>query len=52
LSLPQAIGAGLAAEGLLDLSKIAVTTFELADFKQAVEAASLMQSLDLTAVAA
>jgi alcohol dehydrogenase len=42
--------ARLAAEGLLDLSKIVVTTFKLADFRQAVEAAALMQGLDLTAV--
>ena len=42
--------AALAADGLLDLGKIAVTTFELADFRQAVEAAALMQGLDLTAV--
>jgi alcohol dehydrogenase len=42
--------ARLAAEGLLDLSKIVVTTFKLAGFKQAIEAASLMQGLDLTAV--
>jgi alcohol dehydrogenase len=42
--------ARLAAEGLLDLSKIVVTTFKLADFKRAVEAAALMQGLDLTAV--
>jgi alcohol dehydrogenase len=42
--------AALAAAGLLDLRKIAVTTFELADFPQAVEAAALMQGLDLTAV--
>ena len=42
--------AGLAAEGLLDLGKIIVTTFALADFKRAVEAAALMQGLDLTAV--
>jgi alcohol dehydrogenase len=42
--------AALAAEGLLDLKKIAVTTFKLADFKRAVEAAALMQGLDLTAV--
>ena len=42
--------AALAAEGLLDLSKIIVTTFALADFKRAVEAAALMQGLDLTAV--
>ena len=42
--------AKLAADGLLDLSKIVVTTFKLADFKRAVEAAALMQGLDLTAV--
>jgi alcohol dehydrogenase len=42
--------AALAAEGLLDLKKIVVTTFELAEFKRAVEAAALMQGLDLTAV--
>jgi alcohol dehydrogenase len=42
--------ATLAAEGLLDLKKIAVSTYKLADFKQAVEAAALMQGLDLTAV--
>jgi alcohol dehydrogenase len=42
--------AKLAAEGLLDLGKINVTTFTLADFKRAVEAAALMQGLDLTAV--
>jgi alcohol dehydrogenase len=42
--------AALAAEGLLDLRKIVVTTFALADFKRAVEAAALMQGLDLTAV--
>src|SRR6201996_8366878 len=42
--------AQLAAEGLLDLKKIAVTTFKLAEFKRAVEAAALMQGLDLTAV--
>ncbi len=42
--------ATLAAEGLLDLSKIVVTSFPLADFKRAVEAAALMQGLDLTAV--
>ena len=42
--------AALAAEGLLDLKKITVTTFALADFKRAVEAAALMQGLDLTAV--
>jgi len=42
--------AALAAEGLLDLSKINVTSFPLADFTRAVEAAALMQGLDLTAV--
>jgi alcohol dehydrogenase len=42
--------AALAAGGLLDLKKIAVTTFALADFQRAVEAAALMQGLDLTAV--
>jgi alcohol dehydrogenase len=42
--------ASLAAEGLLDLGKIVVTTFPLADFQRAVEAAALMQGLDLTAV--
>ena len=40
----------LAADGLLDLKKIVVTTFALADFKRAVEAAALMQGLDVTAV--
>jgi alcohol dehydrogenase len=42
--------AALAASGLLDLGKIVVTSFKLADFRQAVEAAALMQGLDLTAV--
>jgi alcohol dehydrogenase len=42
--------AALAAEGLLDLRKIAVTSFPLADFRRAVEAAALMQGMDLTAV--
>jgi len=42
--------AALAADGLLDLRKIVVTTFPLADFRRAVEAAALMQGLDLTAV--
>jgi alcohol dehydrogenase len=42
--------ASLAAERLLDLGKIVVTKFPLADFKRAVEAAALMQGLDLTAV--
>jgi len=42
--------AQLAAEGQLDLRKIVVTTFALAHFRRAVEAAALMQGLDLTAV--
>jgi alcohol dehydrogenase len=42
--------ATLAAEGLLDLKKIVVSTYKLVDFRQAVEAAALMQGLDLTAV--
>jgi alcohol dehydrogenase len=42
--------AALAASGLLDLGKIVVTSFKLADFRQAVEAAALMRGLDLTAV--
>jgi alcohol dehydrogenase len=42
--------AALAREGLLDLTKIVVTTFPLADFERAIEAAALMQGLDLTAV--
>jgi alcohol dehydrogenase len=42
--------AGLAAAGLLDLRRIKVTIFKLADFKQAVDAAAAMQGLDLTAV--
>jgi len=42
--------AGLAAEGLLDLRKIKVATFRLADFRRAVDAAAMMRSLDLTAV--
>jgi alcohol dehydrogenase len=42
--------AQLAVEGLLDLKTIVVTTFKLADFKRAVEAAALMQGLDLTAI--
>src|ERR1700753_4337722 len=37
--------AALAATGLLDLGKIVVTTFKLADFKRAVDAAALMQGL-------
>jgi alcohol dehydrogenase len=42
--------AALAADGLLDLNKIVVTTFKLADFRQAVDAAAVMQGLVLTAV--
>ena len=42
--------ASLASEGLLDLTKIVVTSFALADFPRAVEAAALMQGLDLTAI--
>jgi alcohol dehydrogenase len=42
--------AALARENLLDLRKIAVTTFKLADFPRAVETAALMQGLDLTAL--
>jgi alcohol dehydrogenase len=42
--------ATLAAKDLLDLKKIVVASFPLADFKRAVEAATLMQGLDLTAV--
>jgi alcohol dehydrogenase len=42
--------ARFAAEGLLDLRKIIVTRFPLADFRRAVEAAALMQGLDLTAL--
>ena len=42
--------AALASDGLLDLKKIVVTSFKLADFRQAVESAALMQGLDLTAV--
>jgi alcohol dehydrogenase len=42
--------AALAAEGLLDLRKINVATFKLADFRRAVDAAAMMQSLDLTAI--
>jgi alcohol dehydrogenase len=42
--------ASLARENLLDLGKIVVTTFALADFPRAVEAAALMQGLDLTAL--
>jgi alcohol dehydrogenase len=42
--------AALAASGALDLTKIKVQTFALADFRQAVEAAASMQGLDLTAI--
>jgi alcohol dehydrogenase len=42
--------AGLAASGLLDLGKIQVRTFNLAELNQAIEAAASMQGLDLTAV--
>jgi len=42
--------AALAASGLLDLTRINVKAFKLADFKQAVEAAAAMQGLDLTAI--
>jgi alcohol dehydrogenase len=42
--------AALAVENLLDLRQINVAVFSLADFKGAVEAAALMQGLDLTAV--
>lgn len=42
--------ASLAREGLLDLGKIVVTTFPLADFPRAIEAAALMRGLDLTAL--
>ncbi len=42
--------AALATSGLLDLAKIRVKTFKLAELKQAIEAAASMQGLDLTAV--
>lgn len=42
--------AELAASGLLDLGKIKVQTFKLEALASAIEAASLMQGLDLTAV--
>jgi alcohol dehydrogenase len=42
--------AELAATGLLDLTRIKVRTFKLADFKAAVDAAAAMQGLDLTAI--
>jgi alcohol dehydrogenase len=44
--------ATLVSEGLLDLTKITVTSFELADLKRAIDAAALMHGLDLTAVVA
>jgi alcohol dehydrogenase len=42
--------AKLARERLLDLSSIIVTSFDLADLPRAVDAAALMQGLDLTAL--
>lgn len=42
--------AALAQRGLLDLRKINVRAFALGEFRQAVEAAAQMQSLDLTAL--
>ncbi|BAM86400.1 alcohol dehydrogenase, zinc-binding [Bradyrhizobium oligotrophicum S58] len=42
--------ATLARERLLDLSRIVVTSFALAELPRAVEAAALMQGLDLTAL--
>jgi alcohol dehydrogenase len=42
--------ADLAATGLLDLARIKVKTFRLAEFRQAVDAAAAMQGLDLTAI--
>ncbi len=42
--------AALASEGLLDLKKITVTSFPLADLRRAIDAAALMHGLDLTAV--
>jgi alcohol dehydrogenase len=42
--------ASLAAEGLLDLGKIIVSTFGLSDYRRALEAAASMQGLDLTAL--
>jgi alcohol dehydrogenase len=42
--------AALAAAGLLELGKIRVKTFGLSELKQAIEAAALMQGLDLTAL--
>ena len=42
--------ASLAADGLLDLGKINVGRFPLAELPRAIEAAAAMQGLDLTAV--
>jgi len=42
--------AALAAAGLLELGKIRVKSFGLAEFRQAIEAAASMQGLDLTAL--
>jgi alcohol dehydrogenase len=42
--------AALAATGLLDLGKINVRAFPLADLRQAIDTAATMQGLDLTAV--
>lgn len=42
--------AALAATGLLDLGKIRVKRFPLAQLKEAIDAAAAMQGLDLTAV--
>lgn len=42
--------ATLAAAGLLDLSKIRVKRFPLAQLREAIDAAATMQGLDLTAV--
>lgn len=44
--------AALVREGLLDLSKIVVSEFGLAELPRAIDAARLMQGLDLTAVVA
>jgi alcohol dehydrogenase len=40
----------LAAAGLLELGKIQVKAFALGEIRQAIEAAALMQGLDLTAL--
>ena len=42
--------AALVQRGLLDLGKINVKAYPLGEFRQAVEAAGGMQSLDLTAL--